>query len=144
MANTGTQWLVSRGFVASTQNEVELSPATVGHLDRFSTLLDIQRAALAKEKSKQNGAIIVSHVNAATPPSPQRPDKWSDARNLNTFSRFWNTGVGCSKTKNSVRVFWTSKRAYNNNTYTQFFKYPISDHEFASKAQPQLRYLSLS
>ena len=86
MANTGTQWLVSRGFVASTQNEVELSPATVGHLDRFSTLLDIQRAALAKEKSKQNGAIIVSHVNAATPPSPQRPDKWSDARNLNTFS----------------------------------------------------------
>ena len=76
-----TQWLVSRGFVASKQDDVELSPATVGHLDRFSTLLDIQRAALAKEKSKQNGAIIVSHVNAASPPAPQRPDAWSDTRN---------------------------------------------------------------
>ena len=58
----------------------------MGHLDRFSTLLDIQRAALAKEKSKQNGAIIVSHVNAASPPVPQRPDAWSDTRNLDKSS----------------------------------------------------------
>ena len=81
-----TQWLVSRGFVASKQDDVELSPATVGHLDRFSSLLDIQRAALAKEKSKQNGAIIISHVNAASPPVPQRPDTWSDTRNMNKSS----------------------------------------------------------
>ena len=81
-----TQWLVSRGFVAPKQDDVLLSPATVGHLDRFSRLLDIQRAALAKEKSKNHGAIVDSHVNAATPPVPKRSDAWSSSSSSSSSS----------------------------------------------------------